>query len=236
MAIVVAILSAVFLALGAVPPLAGAMAAARLQARLGAPAAVTVAAVPTWRLLAGDVDRLQLSVGPTTLAEVPIGGLTVQGGPCRLDAPCRLQAELQVAVRDLEPTIRTTLQRYTDGLAETLGVPGAQVADLAVVVAERCTVSGRLEAFGGLVAVPFRIEGRLGRLDDQTVGLLDARATVQALVHALGDVPVWTLPAPPVAGLQMALQRLDVAGGQVQARLQLDVARPRTLLESPPTP
>lgn len=238
MGIVVVVLSALFLALGAVPPVASSLAAARVRERLQAPAAVTLQAVPTWRLLTGEVDRLLLTVGPTTLADLPIGGMTVQGGPCRLDAPCRLQADLSVATRDLEPMIRTTLATYTADLAENLGIPGAQVTDLTIEVAAKSAVSGQLEALGGLVAVPFRIEGRLARLDDQTVGLIGAGAIINDRIHTLGNIPVWTLPEPPVAGLQVALQRLTVDDGQLRVQLQLDVARPRALLQAAagPTP
>jgi hypothetical protein len=234
MGIVVIVLSALFLALGAVPPVAGSLAGARVTERLQAPATVRLQVVPTWRLLAGDVDRLQLQVGPTTLASVPIAGLTVQGGPCRLDAPCRLGAEMAIDTRDLEPIIRSNLTAYAEGLADTLGVPGARVADLGIEVGATAAVTGRFDAFGGLVSVPFRVEGKLARLDDQTVGLMGATATVHDQTQSLGDVPVWTLPEPPLAGLQVALQRLAVERGRLQAWLQVDVADPRALLQALP--
>jgi hypothetical protein len=234
MGIVVVILSALFLALGAIPSVASNMATTRVRERLQAPASVTLQAVPTWRLLRGDVDRLELVAGRTKLGEMPIDGLTVQGGPCRMDAPCRLDAALAIATRDLEPIIRTNLTAYTASLAETLGVPGAEVADLAIELGNKAAVSGRFEALGGIVSVPFRVEGQLASLGPQTVGLMAATVTINEQVQPLGDIPVWTLPEPPLAGLQVALQRLTVTGDRLQAWLQLEIDRPADLLLAQP--
>jgi hypothetical protein len=230
MSIVVIVLSALFIALGAVPPIASSLATSMARESLEAPATVQLRAVPTWKLLTGEVDRLELVVGATKLGAVPISGISVQGGPCRLDAPCRLGAELAIATRDLQPLIEEGMTAYAEELAETFGVAGAQVADLAVTMAERTSVSGRFEAFGGLVSVPFHVEGRLARLGPQTVGLQAAVATINEQAQPLGDIAVWTLPEPPLEGLQVSLDRLAVEGDSLKAWLQLDIPHPADLL------
>jgi hypothetical protein len=234
MGIIVIMLSALFLALGAVPPLASDLAAARISERLKAPVTVQVQAVPTWQLLAGRVDSLQLTVGATRIGAVPIAGLTLQGGPCALDAPCRLGAEVAIATRDLAPMIQASLTEITASLADTLGVPGAQVTDLAVEMGRTAAVSGRFEALGGLVSLPFRVAGTLARLDARTVGLLAATATVNGQAHELGDLAVWHLPEVP--GLAVALDRVTVEDRRLRAWMQLDIADPRALLADPRAP
>jgi hypothetical protein len=232
MGIIVIVLSALFLALGAMPPVASDLAAARIAERLKAPVALRLQAVPTWQLLTGRVDSLQLTVGATRIGALPIAGLTLQGGPCALDAPCRLGAEVAIATKDLTPLIRASLTEITDTLADTLGVPGAQVTDLTVEIGEKAAVSGRFEAFGGLMSLPFRVAGTLGRLDPGTVGLLAATATVNGQAYDLGDLAVWHLPA--VSGMAVSLDRVAVDGQRLQAMLQLDIADPQALLATPP--
>ncbi len=235
MSIVVIVLGIVFLAFGAIPPVASAYGTGALRQRLASSSAtVVVGAVPTWRLLAGQADSIAVQTGPTTLNGWQVEDLVVRGGPCRVGQPCVLAAELAMRNQVLVPAIRSGIESYAGTLAETLGVAGASVADVQIALGPTTVVSGRFEAFGGLVALPFRLAGRPDRLGPNEIGLRQASVSLNGQDQPIGDIPLTTLPATVAEGVGLTLTRLVMTGTEVRVWATLSVSDPGRLMAPAP--
>ncbi|MBC7543790.1 MAG: hypothetical protein H7338_13775 [Candidatus Sericytochromatia bacterium] len=233
MGIVVVVLGIVFLAFGALPPFASFYGTGLIRQRLAAPAAtLSVAAVPTWRLLGADADLIHVKTGPTTFNGWLVEDLLIDGGPVRVGHPCQLSAGVVMRNTVLEPAIRAGVEAYTATLAETVGVPGAAVADLEIALGPTTVVSGRLEAFGGLVAVPFRLAGTPDALSPREIGLRKAVVTLNGTEQSIGDVPLMTLPITP--GVGVTLTRMAMSPTELRVWAMLNVADPGRFLAPAP--
>jgi hypothetical protein len=229
MGIVVVILGIVFLALGAIPPMASAYATDLLRHRLAAPhATLALGAVPTWTLLGGHADAVDIRTGPTTINGWPVEDLFVHGGPVQMGKPAELFAGVVMRNKVLAPTIRQGVEAYAMTLAESLGVGGTSVADLAIELGPTTVVSGRFEAFGGLVAVPFHLAGQPDRLSPREVGLRHAIVTLSGHDQAIGDVPLVTVPE--TAGVDVNLTRLVMTPTELRVWATLTVSDPGRFL------
>lgn len=238
MAIVSLVLGLVFFALGAVPSIASQRLAVSVREVLPqADVRAELSAVPTWRILGGHADRLDLALGDLPADGFALQNVRVQAAPFDSQGPAEFLVQFAVAEAPLKQRIETEANQYVASLAANLGLPGASLDDLDVQIGapdRPVQITGRLSALGGLIGMDLAIAGGLG-FGDGALGLTDATVTINDQPQHLGFVPLVALPELPT-GVRCQIRALRAVGAMVHVAMTVGVLDLNTIpafLQSP---